>query len=229
MSIWSRLTEALAQVGQSVGAFLSQVADRRAKPPEKTIAFTIGMIALGAKMAKADGVVTGEEVKAFKQVFHVPQSELAAVARIYDLAKKDVAGYDVYARQIAKLFNTKAAVLENVLDGLFHIAKADGALHPAEIEFLSNVSMQFGFDVEDFVRIRARHEPASPDDDYRVLGLDRAVSIEAIKLRYRKLVRENHPDRQIALGVPEEMVMLATQRLASINAAYDNIMKARGG
>jgi DnaJ like chaperone protein len=229
MSIWTRLAEAVAQVGQSLGAFLTQLAERRSRPPEKSIAFTIGMIALGAKMAKADGAVTGDEVRAFKQVFQVPQSELAAVARVYDLAKKDVAGYDLYARQIAKLFRAKAGILENVLDGLFHIAKADGALHPAEIEFLGNVAAQFGFDAQDFQRIRSRHEPAAHDDPYLTLGVEPSTSIEAIKLRYRKLVRDNHPDRQIALGVPEEMVKLATERLARINSAYDQIMKVRAG
>lgn len=229
MSIWTRLAQAIAQVGQSLGAFLTQLAERRGRPPEKSVAFTIGMIALGAKMAKADGAVTGDEVRAFKQVFQVPQSELAAVARVYDLAKQDVAGYDLYARQIAKLFQAKAAILENVLDGLFHIAKADGALHPSEIEFLANVAAQFGFDHRDFQRIKSRHEFSSPDDPYLILGVDRSASIDAIKLRYRKLVRDNHPDRQIAMGVPAEMVTLATERLARINAAYDSIMRVRAG
>jgi DnaJ like chaperone protein len=229
MSIWTRLTQAVAQVGHSLGAFLTEMAERRARPPEKSIAFTIGMIALGAKMAKADGVVTGDEVLAFKQVFRVPDSELAAVARIYDLAKQDVAGYDLYARQIAKLFNAKAAILENVLDGLFHIAKADGALHPAEIAFLSDVAMRFGFDAMDFQRIKSRHDFAGDEDPYVTLGVDRAASLEVIKLRYRKLVRDNHPDRQIALGVPAEMVKLATERLARINSAYDKVTKVRAG
>jgi DnaJ like chaperone protein len=227
MSIWTRLAESIAQVGDSIGAFLTSLAARRATPPEKTLGFTIGMIALGAKMAKADGVVTLDEVQAFKQVFHVPQGELAAVARLFDLAKRDVAGYELYARQIAKLFQAKAMVLENVLDGLFHIAKADSALHPAELEFLRNVAVQFGFEPLDFERIAARHVVAPADDPYLILGVERAADADAIKARYRKLVRDNHPDRQVAAGVPEEMVVLATQRLARINAAYDAIMKAK--
>jgi DnaJ like chaperone protein len=227
MSIWTRLAQAVSQLGQSVGAFLTELAASKARPPEKTIGFTIGMIALGAKMAKADGAVTVDEVRAFKQVFHVPQSELAAVARVFDLAKKDVAGYELYARQIAKLFKAKASILENVLDGLFYIAKADGALHAEEIAFLGKVAAEFGFDAHDFARIKARHGEAAAEDPYLILGLERSASIESIKMAYRKLVRDNHPDRQIAAGVPEEMVTLATERLARINAAYDEIMKAR--
>lgn len=225
MSIWTRISEALALVGDSIGNFLVKLAQSRVTAPEKSLGFTIGMIALGAKMAKADGVVTGEEVEAFKQVFHVPQSELAAVARVFNLAKQDVAGYESYARQIARLFHAKAATLENVMDGLFHIAKADGVLHPAELIYLENVAQQFGFGRHDFARITARHVSAGADDPYLILDVDRKMDLAAIKLRYRKLVRDNHPDKQIAAGVPEEMVLIATDRLARINGAYEQILK----
>jgi DnaJ like chaperone protein len=225
MSIWTRISEALALVGDSIGSFLIKLAKSRISAPEKSLGFTIGMIALGAKMAKADGIVTGEEVKAFKQVFHVPQSELAAVARVFNLAKRDVAGYDTYARQIARLFHAKASTLENVMDGLFHIAKADGTLHPAELIYLENVAQLFGFGAHDFARIKARHASSGAGDPYLILGVERAAGLAAIKVRYRKLVRDNHPDKQIAAGVPEEMVVLATDRLARINAAYEQILK----
>jgi DnaJ like chaperone protein len=225
MSIWTRISEALALVGDSIGTFLVKLAKSRTTAPEKSLGFTIGMIALGAKMAKADGIVTGDEVTAFKQVFHVPQSELAAVARVFNLAKQDVAGYDSYARQIARLFHARAATLENVMDGLFHIAKADGTLHPAELVYLENVAQLFGFGAHEFARIKARHMNAGADDPYLILGVDRAAGLSAIKLHYRKLVRDNHPDKQIAAGVPEEMVVLATDRLARINTAYEQILK----
>lgn len=225
MSIWTRISEALALVGDSIGGFLVKLAKSRVSAPEKSLGFTIGMIALGAKMAKADGIVIGEEVAAFKQVFHVPQSEIAAVARVFNLAKQDVAGYETYARQIAKLFHEKAAILESVLDGLFHIAKADDLIHPAELVYLENVAQLFGFGAHDFARIKARHASAGADDPYLILGVERAAGLAAIKLRYRKLVRDNHPDKQIAAGVPEEMVVLATDRLARINAAYEQIVK----
>jgi DnaJ like chaperone protein len=225
MSIWTRINEALALVGDSIGSFLAKLAKSRVTAPEKSLAFTIGMIALGAKMAKADGVVTMDEVTAFKRVFHVSQTDLAAVARVFNLAKQDVAGYESYARQIARLFHAKATVLENVLDGLFHIAKADGHLHAAELVYLESVARHFGFNAHDFARIRARHASAGADDPYIILDVDRSMALAAIKLRYRKLVRENHPDKQIAAGVPEEMVVLASNRLARINAAYEQIVK----
>ncbi|WP_421694700.1 TerB family tellurite resistance protein [Aestuariivirga sp.] len=224
MSIWTRITDAIAAIGDSVGAFLQQLASREPTPPEKTMAFTIGMIALGAKMAKADGVVTQNEISAFKRVFHVPDEELAGVARVFNLAKQDVAGFETYARQVAKLFDARHEVLEDVLDGLFHIAKADHAYHPDEQGFLARVAEIFGFSEADFARIRARHVE-QPDDPWAILGLTRTASSEEVRKRYRELVREYHPDRHIAAGVPPEMIEIATARLQKVNEAYDRIMK----
>ena len=153
------------------------------------------------------------------------QAELAAVARVFNLAKQEVTGYDTYARQIARLFHARAATLESILDGLFHIAKADGTIHPAELNYLENVARLFGFGPHDFARIKARHVSAGADDPYIILDVDRKMDLATIKLRYRKLVRDNHPDKQIAAGVPAEMVVLATSRLARINAAYEQILK----
>jgi DnaJ like chaperone protein len=227
MSIWTRIAETVSAIGGSIGAFLQQFSPARATAPEKSIAFTIGMIALGAKMAKADGVVTEVEIRAFKQVFHVPDGDLPAVARVFNLAKQDSAGYESYARQIARLFEPRSALLEDVLDGLFHIAKADDALHPGEDTYLESVAAIFGFPAADYARIRARHVTVA-NDPYLILGLDRSAQADEIKRRYRELVREYHPDRHIAAGVPEEMIEIATERLHKVNEAYDWIARERG-
>lgn len=224
MSIWTRIADSLTAIGGSINGFLQAVAKSRASAPEKSVAFTIGMIALSAKMAKADGVVTEDEIAAFKQVFHVPDSELPAVARVFNLAKKDTIGFESYARQIASLFDAQHEILEDVLDGLFHIAKADNAYHPGEHGFLHDVAKIFGFSDADFARIRARHVNV-PDDPFLILGLSPGAAPDAVRKRYRELVREHHPDRHIAAGVPEEMVELATQRLQKINEAYERIME----
>ncbi|MFO1033904.1 MAG: molecular chaperone DjiA [Hyphomicrobiales bacterium] len=223
MSIWSSISSTVQSVGDSVSELFAGFT-RKSSAPEKSIAFTIAMIALGAKMAKADGVVTRDEVAAFKQVFHVPEKDMKAVERIFDMAKQDVAGFETYAQQVAKLFVSKSSVLENVLDGLFHIAKADNAIHEDELTYLERVAEIFGFTGPDFARIRARHV-AMGDDPYEVLGLEKDATPEAIKARYRKLARELHPDRQMAKGVPAEMVKLSSERLARINVAYEQLMK----
>ncbi len=244
MSVWGKLWGGVAglAIGGPLGALVGAVAghyaiDRSAKragqtaedgAPEEQIAFTMGVIALGAKMAKADGVVTRDEVDAFKQVFVVPDRELKNVARVFNLAKQDVAGYDAYAKQLAGLFKSKPAMLEDILDGLFHIAKADSVVHDSELDYLSSVAGIFGLSGGDFDRIKARHVPPDESDPYLVLGISRDADDAQVKRIYRQLVRDNHPDRLIARGVPEEFVAIANEKIAAINVAYDRIEKERG-
>ena len=81
MTIWNRISNLAQDVGDTITSLLGSVSGT-STPPEKSVAFTIGMIALGAKMAKADGVVSDSEVLAFSQVFHVPEKDRAAVNRV---------------------------------------------------------------------------------------------------------------------------------------------------
>jgi DnaJ like chaperone protein len=194
----------------------------------RQIAFTIAVIALGAKMAKADGQVDRSEIAAFKEVFQVPQSETANVARVFDLAKRDARGFEPYAKQIGKMFRKDHPVLEELLDGLFHIARADGKIHDAEIAYLAEVARLFGFSEADFARIREANVGPDKADPYTILGVTRAMSNDEIRAGWRKLARDNHPDRLIAQGLPEEFIALANQKLATINAAYDKVAKERG-
>ncbi len=226
MSIWSRINQVISAIGDSVSAFLAKITRPRSNP-EMSITFTIGVIALGAKMAKADGIVTGEEITAFKEVFHVPDRELGGVARLFNLAKQDVAGYDAYARQLARLLAHRPRVLEDVIDSLFHIAKADGAVHERELAFLASVAEIFGFTQHDFARIKARHLMPAKDDPYVILGIEAFASDEEVRKHYRKLVRDHHPDKHIAAGMPPEMIEVATDRLARINAAYEKVARER--
>ena len=238
MSIWGKLAGAAAgfALGGPIGALLGGFAghfglDRQLghePAADASVAFTVGVIALGAKMAKADGVVTPDEVEAFKEVFRVPASEMHNVARIFDLAKQDVAGYEAYAEQLAEMFHDNRQLLQDVLEGLFHIAAADGVLHPKEDEFLHAVADRFGFSVAEFRAIRARFVPADKTDPYTVLGLSRTATLEDAKARYRKLLQENHPDKAIARGMPPEFIKIATDKAAAINTAYEQVLQERG-
>jgi uncharacterized tellurite resistance protein B-like protein len=130
---------------------------RRLEPPEHRVAFAVGLIALGAKMAKADGVVTMDEVDAFKEAFKVPEGEMKIVADMFNLAKLDVAGYETYAERLATMFRGNRKLLEDVLDGLFHIAKSDGVLHSREEQFLAAVAKRFGMTDTEFAHVKTRH------------------------------------------------------------------------
>jgi DnaJ like chaperone protein len=176
-------------------------------------------------MAKADGLVTHDEIIAFKEVFKVPEGEMENVSRVFDLAKQDVGGYEAYANQLASLLKGNRKLLEDVLEGLFHIAMADGVFHPNEEQFLADVAQRFGLTRTQFNYIKARHVPAAKSDPYEVLGI--APDDVTLKRHYRKLVLDNHPDRMIARGVPPEFVSLATTKIAAINAAYRELAKER--
>jgi DnaJ like chaperone protein len=191
-----------------------------------SVAFTIALVALCAKLSKADGVSTALEARAFEQVFHVPPEERANVERLYDLAKRDVAGYDAYADRVAALLAGEPQLKRDVLEALFHIATADGVFHGAEEQYLQDVARRLGFTDAEYRAIRAMFV-MDPDDPYRVLGISPDVSDHELKARYRRLVRENHPDTLMGHGVPEEFIDIANRKLAALNAAYDRIAKER--
>ncbi len=221
MSVWSRISEALEALRR--GESLSQVFDRLRAPPERSVAFTIAVIALGAKMAKADGQVTRDEVTAFREVFQIAEQDEAQAARVFNLARQDVAGFDVYAGRIAEMFGPASETLCDIMDGLFHIAMADGLYHPDEDQFLADVAEIFGMSEQQFAAMRSRFVPDAKPDPYTVLGVTPDMPPDQIRQAWRKLVRETHPDSMIARGVPEEAIKLAEKRMRDINRAWDEI------
>ena len=245
MSIWGKLIGGAAgfALGGPIGAILGVAAghfvDRMAGSARqrrigasdtaaRQTAFTVALVVLAAKMAKADGRVTRDEIAAFKRVFPIPEAHASTVGRIWDEARREATGFEPYAEQIVAIFPQNGTVREELLGALFQIAMADGELHDAERAYLASVAAIFGFDQRAFARIMASHMGGGETDPYAVLGIDPDASDEAIKKTYRRLIREHHPDKLIAEGMPEEMVEVANQQMAAINAAYDRIAKLRG-
>lgn len=222
MSIWARIADALSALAAGEG--LSAVFDRLRIAPERSVGFTIAVIALGAKMAKADGQVTRDEVTAFRRVFAIPEAEAANAARVFNLARQDVAGFDAYASKIRAMFAANdREVLVDLMEGLFHIAVADGQYQTAEDHFLSEVSRIFGLSEAVFRSLRARFVEGQAPDPYAILGVDENAPIEVVRAAWKKAVRDTHPDAMMARGVPAEAVKLAEQRLVAINAAWAEI------
>jgi len=230
MSVWSRLAEFVSSTAaDAFSTVIERVRTVFEGDPQtrRQVAFSIAMIALSAKMAKADGVVTQDEVSAFQEIFEIPDKDARHVARLYNLAKSDVAGFVAYARQVRDLFPGDEAIMEDVMDGLFHIAKADGLMHDRETEFLEQVADALGIDDRAWERIRLRHVHPGEGDPYDILGAERDWDSDRLRAQYRSLVRENHPDRLIARGVPPEFVAIANDRLAEINRAWETVRKER--
>jgi DnaJ like chaperone protein len=190
-------------------------------------AFSIALIALSAKIARADGFVTDNEVAAFRKFFAFPPSEESKVRMVFDLAKQDVAGFDHYVRQVAKIFDDDPIVLEDVIDCLLYIALADGQAHPREIAMLESAALAFKLKPGAWRRLRAAHLGQDDDDPYLILGVDHDAGAAALRDKYRELMRENHPDALISRGVPPALVRIAENRTATINAAYEKILAER--
>ncbi|MGR3460788.1 MAG: TerB family tellurite resistance protein [Roseovarius sp.] len=225
MSIWTRISEAIQALAK--GESLAAVFDRLRSPPERSVGFTIAVIALSAKMAKADGLVTRDEVTAFRDVFHIPPEEERNAARIFNLARQDVAGYEEYAARIARMFADAPDTLCDLMEGLLHIAVADGVYHPKEDAFLGRVAEIFGIEEPRFRALRARFVPDERPDPWSVLGVSADMPLSDIRAAWRKQVRDCHPDRLKARGVPEEAVRLAERRLRDINNAWEEISAMR--
>ncbi len=221
MVLWRPLAEAARRV-------FSGEADVALQDPERDAAFTIAVIGLGAKLAKADGKVTAAEIQAFRQIFRVTPDAERHAQRVFDLAQQTTLGFESYAKQLAKRWRAFPSLLEDVLDALFYVAAADGVISDDEIAYLSRVAEIFGLSDGEFRRIKTSWLGADADDPYVILGVEHDISDADLKRAYRRIAAANHPDRCAARGSPSVCERLATQKMAVINAAYTRIRAERG-
>jgi DnaJ like chaperone protein len=221
MSIWTRISDALEALVQ--GESLTEVFERLRTPPERSVAFTIAVIALGAKMAKADGLVTRDEVTAFREVFHIRPEDEAGAARVFNLARQDAAGFEEYAARIHKLFGADHTCYCDLMEGLFHVAMADGEFHPNEDVFLDRVAEIIGMQPAKYQAIKTRFVPDAEPDPYTVLGVAPDAPYDEIRKAWRALVRDTHPDAMVARGVPEEAIKIAEKKMIDVNRAWETI------
>jgi DnaJ like chaperone protein len=195
--------------------------------PGEDPAFSTAVTALGAKLAKADGRAQASEYDAFSQVFQAEPGSEGNVRRLYQLARQTTRGFESYARRLAKRYRNCPQILEDVLDGLFHIAAADGAVTADELTYLARVSELFGFSALTFRRLKATHLGADNDDPYAVLGVRHDASDEQLRVAWKAVLSEAHPDRARARGLPSEFIEVAEAKAAAINAAFDAAMRER--
>jgi DnaJ like chaperone protein len=193
--------------------------------------FAVGVVVLSAKLAKCDGPVNRPEIDAFKRQFRIPPQSARDIGRLFDQARDSPEGYEQYAGQLGAAFADHLGLLEDVLTALFAIARADAPVSQREVDFLRGVHRSFGLDSVAWDRARgarARMAAEEDSDPYAALGLARSATNEELRLAWRKLMRENHPDSLASRGVPQEFVARATDKVARINAAWDQIKRERG-
>jgi DnaJ like chaperone protein len=251
MSVWGKLIGGVAgfamggPVGALFGAALGHAADngnlagmKRALPFDsarlaamlgrKDQLFAVNVTVLAAKLAKCDGVVSRAEVDAFKRQFRIEGAAVQQIGVLFDQARADAGGFVPYARQLGEAFADNRAILETVLSALSAVARADGPINGAEADFLARVAHEFGVDLDAAQRAGRAMSQNGADDPYEVLGVPRGLAADELRARWKQLMRENHPDGLAARGVPPEFIARATDRVARINAAYDQIRKERG-
>lgn len=222
MSFWRNIAGLAAR--RPDGA---ECADCPTTRPGEDPAFSTAVTALGAKLARADGHASGGEFDAFAQVFTPDADSERNIHRLYDLARQTTRGFESYAKRLAKRYRNCPQILEDVLDGLFHIAAADGMVSAEELEYLEEVSTLFGFSPLTFRRLKATHLGQGADDPYAVLGVAPDVSDVELRRVWRAALSEAHPDRARARGLPSEFIEVAEAKAAAINAAYDEVMRER--
>ena len=222
MSFWKNLARIAARSFDA-----AECSECPKGPPGADPAFATAVTALGAKLAMADGLADEVEQTAFLHVFQPDEAARRDVLRLYDLARQTSLGFESYARRLAKRYQSCPQVLEDVLEGLFHIAVADGYLSDAEETYLETVSRLFGLTRTAYRRIRAGYAPLAEDDPYTVLGITPAASDEEVRRARRSQLNDFHPDRIRARGLPIDFEALYTSKSARINLAYDQIARER--
>lgn len=229
MSIWSQLSSLARRAFEEEDEAGTAVDVPLCGPDPNDVEFTAAIVGLGAKLAKADGLVTTDEVAMFARVFRAAPEDEAAMRRVFDIARQTVLGYESYARRIGKRYRDRPCLLEGVLDGLFQIAASDGVITAEELDYLRSVAELFGFSEDRFRRIKASHLGPDSDDPYAVLGVRHDASFEDVRGAYRRLMLENHPDTVTGTkSAPREYEHVAHEKAAAITTAYARIRAERG-
>ena len=189
--------------------------------------FALSLIVLSAKLSKADGQVSKEELIAVKDKLRIPENELDQVGKIFNKAKEESAGYEPYAQQIAQIYRGNINVLEEVINILFYIAEADGNVSESEHKMIEHIAQIFGLTEIQFNSIKESRKSSDKLNPYIVLESNPDDTIEIIRKRYLKLSKEHHPDLLMSKGVPQEVIDESKTKMRAINSAWDQVQKLK--
>ena len=239
MSIWGSLIGGMIGfslggpfgmlLGSLVGGKISRARSRGnfgafAQPQQ---IFALSLIVLSAKLSKADGNVSREELVAVKDKLKIPENEIDQVGKIFNKAKEESTGYEPYAQQIAQIYKGNINVLEEVINILFYIAEADGEVSSSELVMIENISKIFGLNQVQFNSIKESRKGSDKLNPYIVLESNPSDDLQSIRKKYLKLSKENHPDLLMSKGVPKEVIDESKNKMRAINSAWDQIQKLK--
>ena len=212
-------------LGSLIGGIISRAKSRAgfrsfAQPQQ---IFALSLIVLSAKLSKADGQVSKEELIAVKDKLKIPENELDQVGKIFNKAKEESAGYEPYAQQIAQIYRGNINVLEEVINILFYIAEADGNVSESEHKMIEHIAQIFGLTEIQFNSIKESRKSSDKLNPYIVLESNPDDTIEIIRKRYLKLSKEHHPDLLVSKGVPQEVIDESKAKMRAINSAWDQV------
>ena len=189
--------------------------------------FALSLIVLSAKLSKADGQISKEELIAVKDKLKIPENEIDQVGKIFDKAKEESSGYEPYAQQIAQIYKGNINVLEEVINILFYIAEADGNVSDAELKMIEHIAQLFGLTEIQFNSIKESRKSSDKLNPYIVLESHPDDTIEMIRKRYLKLSKEHHPDLLMSKGVPQEVIDESKAKMRAINSAWNQVQKLK--
>ena len=239
MSIWGSLIGGFVgfsfagPIGALIGSMVGgRISSARRASFQRSFAhsqqvFAIALIILTAKLAKADGHVSKEELIAIKNKLKIPEHEIDQVGKIFNKAKEDSLGYEPYAQQIAQIYKSNPAVLDEVINILFYIAEADSNVSDSEATMIKNIAKIFGLSESQFEGIKESRKSSDKWHPYIVLGCDPNDDFSVIRKKYLILSKEHHPDILVSKGVPQEVIEESKKKMRAINSAFDQIEKMK--
>jgi len=198
-------------------------------------AYFIAFFSMLAKVAKADGIVKQDEIRAVEQciaALNLNKQTGDFAKSIFAEAKNSSSTIDEFARQYYGFAKGKPQLLRSMLEMLLHVSFSDTHFHPEEERMILTVKNIFHVSDYAYELIKKSfiQTPAVDplEKQYAVLNCTAGSTNDEIKQSYRKLVRDFHPDTLASKGLPHEFTQFATNKLQEINAAYEAVKNARG-
>ena len=214
-------------IGGKISRAKSSVAGNFGKFAQPQQIFALSLIVLSAKLSKADGQVSKEELVAVREKLKIPENEIENVGKIFNKAKEESAGYEPYAQQIAQIYKNNPNILEEVINILFYIAESDGNVSQSEHNMLKKISQIFGLNEIQFNSIKESRKSSDQLNPYIVLESGPEEDLKSIRKKYLKLSKEHHPDILMSKGVPKEIIEESKKKMRAINSAWDKIQKLK--